>query len=123
MNRIGFISFWAGTACILLGFAVTGYQTLLGGLIGYWTGFGYTTWVYHDTLMSSELEISAAISRMRRGLFSRLGVVTLIVAAVGRFQRNWLLGLALGIAVGLIVSFITVAIQRIQGERGEEKNG
>lgn len=123
MMRTSLIAFWSGTACILLGLAVTGYQNLLGGLIGYWTGFGYTIWVYRDTLISSELDIRSAISRMRRSFFSRLGVVTLIVAAVGRFQRSWLLSLAFGIAVGLIVSFITVAIQRIHGERGEEKSG
>jgi hypothetical protein len=123
MIRSSRVAFWGGTACILLGFAVTGYQQLLGSLIGYWTGFGYTFWVYRETLISSELDIRSAISRMRRSFFSRLGVVTLIVAAVGRFQRSWLLALAFGIAVGLIISFITVAIQRIHGERGEEKNG
>jgi hypothetical protein len=123
MIRSSLIAFWTGTACILLGLAATGYQNLLGSIIGYWTGFGYTVWVYYDTLVSSELDTRSAISRMRRGFFSRLGMVTLVVIAVYRFQKSWLLTLALGIAVGLIVSFITVAIQRIYGERGEEKSG
>ncbi|KLU67060.1 hypothetical protein DEAC_c09940 [Desulfosporosinus acididurans] len=117
------VAFWGVTACLLLGFAVTGYQGFLGSLVGYWAGFGYTIWVYRDTLISSELDIHNAIRHMRRNFLSRLGVVTLIVAAVGRFQRGWLPGLALGIAVGLIISFITVAIQRNHLERGEEKNG
>ena len=107
----------------MLGIATTGYQNLLGSLIGYWTGFGYTMWVYRDTQISSELDIRSALSRMRRSFFSRLGMVTLVVIIVDRFQKSWLLSLAFGIAVGLIVSFITVAIQRIHGERGEEKSG
>lgn len=123
MIRSSLIAFWGGTACILFGLAVTGFQNLLGSLIGYWAGFGYTVWVYHDTQVSSELNIRPAIRRMRRGFFSRLGMVTLVVTAVARFQKSWLLYLAIGIAVGLIVSFITVAIQRINGERGEKKSG
>ncbi|AFM43467.1 hypothetical protein Desaci_4632 [Desulfosporosinus acidiphilus SJ4] len=122
MIRSSVVAFWGGTACFLLGFAVLGHQAFLGSLIGYWTGFSYTIWVYRDTLKSSELDVGTAIRRMRRNFFSRLGVVTLIVAAVGRFHRSWLPSLALGIAVGLIISFITVAIQRIHLERGEEKN-
>ena len=123
MIRSSLITLWSGTACILLGIAATGYQNLLGSLIGYWTGFGYTMWVYRDTQISSELDIRSALSRMRRSFFSRLGMVTLVVIVVDRFQKSWLLSLAFGIAVGLIVSFITVAIQRIHGERGEEKSG
>lgn len=123
MIRSSLIALWSGTACILLGIAATGYLNLLGSLIGYWTGFGYTMWVYRDTQISSELDIRSALSRMRRSFFSRLGMVTLVVIIVDRFQKSWLLSLAFGIAVGLIVSFITVAIQRIHGERGEEKSG
>ncbi len=120
MTKSSLVALWIGTACILLGIAVTGYLSLLGSLIGYWTGFGYTVWVYRDTQISSELDIRSAISRMRRSFFSRLGMVTLVVIVVDRFQKNWLLSLALGIAVGVIVSFITVAIHRIRGERGDK---
>lgn len=123
MTRSSFIALWAGTACILLAFALTGNQNLLGGLIGYWTGCGWTIWVHRDTLASSELDVRSAVHKMRLSFFSRLGVVTMIVAAVARLRENWLLGLALGIALGLMVSFITVAIQRIHRERGEEENG
>jgi len=123
MIKTSKIAFWSGTACILLGIAVTGYQNLLGSLIGYWTGFGYSLWVYRDTMLSSELDLRTAISRMRRGFFSRLGMVTLVVIAVDRFQEKWLLTLTFGIAVGVIVSFITVAMHRINGERGDKKSG
>jgi len=122
MIKSSFIALWIGTACILLGIAVVGNSTLLGSLVGYWAGFGYTVWVYRDTMSSSELDLKPALSRMRRGFISRLGMVTLVVIAVHRFQESWLLSLALGIAVGVIVSFITVAIHRIHGERGDKRN-
>lgn len=123
MIRSSYIALWAGTACILLGMAVTGQQNLLGSLIGYWAGFGNALWVYRDTVISSELDINSALRRMRLSFFSRLGMITLVVTAVARFQKQWLLYLALGIAVGVIVSFITVAIHRMRGERGEKKSG
>ena len=122
MIKSSFIALWIGTACILLGIAVAGNLNFLGSLIGYWTGFAYTVWVYRDTQISSELDIRSALIRMRRSLIARLGMVTLVVVAVDRFRESWLFSLALGIAVGVIVSFITVAIHRIHGERGDKRN-
>ena len=121
MIKSSLIALWIGTSCILLGIAVTDHPNFYGGLIGYWVGFGYTEWIHHDTLASSELDIRSAIIRMRRSLISRLGMVTVVVAAVARFRDSWLFSLATGIAVGVIVSFITVAIHRIHGERGDKK--
>jgi membrane protein YqaA with SNARE-associated domain len=99
-----------------------GRQAYLGGLIGYWVGFGYTVWIYRETQRSTELDIHLALKRMRRSLMARLGMVTLAVAVVARFRMNWLLSLALGIATGVIVSFITVAIHSLRGERGDKRS-
>ena len=123
MIKSSFIALWVGTACILLGLAVTGYRTFLGSLVGYWVGFAYTEWIRRETLRSSELDVNSALKRMRRNLVSRLGMVTLVVVAVARFQTSWLLSLAIGIAIGVIVSFITVAIHNIHGERGDKRSG
>ena len=123
MIKSSYVALWGGTACILLGMAATGYENLLGGLIGYWVGFGNTLWVYRDAMASSELDIRSAIKKMRLSFFSRLGMITLVVIAVARLHEQWLLYLGFGIAVGVIVSFITVAIHRIRGERGEKKSG
>ncbi|KUO69907.1 MAG: ATP synthase I [Desulfosporosinus sp. BRH_c37] len=117
-----FIALWSGTACILLGTVLTDHQAFLGSLIGYWVGFGYTLWSHRETLRSSELDIQTAIKRVRRSFIKRLGVVTLIVVAVARFQESWLPSLALGVAIGMIVSFIIVAIHQISGERGDKKS-
>jgi hypothetical protein len=49
-------------------------------------------------------------------------MVTLVVVAVARFQRSWLFSLAVGIVTGVIISFIIVAINKINGERGDKRS-
>jgi len=122
MIKSSIIALCSGSACILLGIAISGQQTYLGSLIGYCAGFGYIIWIYIETQRSSELEIGSALKRMRGGLLSRLGMITLVVVAVARFRESWLLSLAVGIAIGVIVSFITVAIHTIHGERGDKRS-
>ncbi|MDR3601989.1 MAG: hypothetical protein P4L49_16130 [Desulfosporosinus sp.] len=122
MIRSSFIVLFGGTACILFVVALTGHQAYLGSLVGYWVGFAYTVWIYHETQRCTELDIYLALRRMRRSLMARLGMVTLVVVAVARFHTYWLFSLALGIATGVIVSFITVAIHRLHGERGDKRS-
>ena len=122
MIKSSIIALWSGTACILVGIAISGQQSYLGSLVGYWVGFGYTIWIHRETRRSSELEIRSALKRMRRGLWSRLGMVTLVVVAVARFQESWLFSLAIGIVAGVIISFIIVAINKINGERGDKRS-
>lgn len=112
MIRSNIIALWSGTACILLGIAISGQQSYLGSLVGYWVGFAYIIWIQRETLRSSELEIRSALSRMRRGLMARLGMVTLVFVTVARFQVSWLFSLAAGIAIGVIVSCIILAIHK-----------
>jgi membrane protein YqaA with SNARE-associated domain len=120
MIRSSLRALWSGTACILLVIAVTGHQIFFGSLIGYWVGFAYTLWFYRESLRISELDIRAALKRMNRSLMARLGMVTLVVVAVARFQKSWLFSLALGIVTGVFISFINVAIQKKHGERGDK---
>ncbi|HZK54608.1 MAG TPA: hypothetical protein VFC84_10490 [Desulfosporosinus sp.] len=122
MIKSSIIALWIGTACILLGIAVSGEQSYLGTLVGYWVGFGYIIWVYRETQRSSELEIVSALQRMRRSLMARLGMVTLVVVAVARFQASWLFSLAIGIATGVVLSFIIMAMNNVNGERGDKRS-
>lgn len=108
----------AGTACILFAIAVTGSQIFIGSLIGYWVGFVYTLWFHRETLRISELDIRTAHRRMFKNLMERLGMITLVVVAVARFQESWLFSLALGIVAGVFISF-TVAILK-KKERGDK---
>lgn len=122
MIKSSFIALFSGTASVLLVIAVTGQQSFLGSLLGYWVGFGYTLWFHHETLRISDLEIRIALRRMRRNLISRFGMVTLVVVAVARFQRDWLFSLAIGIVTGVTISFIIVAINKINEERGDKRS-
>ncbi|MHB8073558.1 hypothetical protein E4K67_19515 [Desulfosporosinus fructosivorans] len=122
MIKSSIVVLLSGTSCILLGIAISGQQSYLGSLVGYWVGFGYIIWIHRETHRSSELEIRSALNRMRRGLLGRLGMVTLVVVAVARFQASWLFSLAIGIAAGVIISFIFVAINETNGERGDKRS-
>lgn len=104
MTKSNFITLLLGTSALLLGVAYTGKANLLGALLGYWLGFAYTEWLHRDTLRSVDEEVFVAIKRMRRSFFARLGMITLVVVAVWRFRADWLFTLALGIALGLVVS-------------------
>jgi len=123
MIKSSMIALWSGTACILLGIAISGQQSYLGSLVGYWVGFSYILWIHRETQRSAEVKIDSALRRMRRSLMGRLGMVTLVVVAIARFQASWLFSLAMGIATGMIVSFIILAINTIHGERGDKKSG
>jgi len=112
MTKNNLILLLVGISFILMGVAVTGNSNLLGALLGYVLGFLLTFWLHRDTLRSVDDEVVIAIRRMRRSFFSRLGMITLVVVAVGRFQATWLFPLALGIALGLVVSLL-VSIKQI----------
>lgn len=117
--RSNSVALWTGTAVIFLAIAVTGREQLLGAVAGYWLGFLNSAWLYRDTRRSVDLDMRRAIARMRRSFFARLGVVTLAVVATARFRRGWLPELALGIAVGLLVSLVSYLRRHISMERGD----
>ena len=113
------VAFWLGTAAILVAIGLTRRVSLIGAFLGYAVGFILTKWLYHDTKLSVQLDTIAAIKKMRRGFFARLGAVTLVVTGVARYQAGWLLGLTVGLAVGVLVSlFLTVHVQNSERKEG-----
>ncbi len=118
MTKSSFITLLIGTSTLLLGVAFTGKTNLFGALLGYWLGFAYTEWLRRDTLRSVEEEVSTAIKRMRRSFSARLGMITLVVAAVWRFRADWLFTLALGIALGLVISLFVGLKQITKSRKG-----
>jgi dipeptide/tripeptide permease len=118
MVRSNLIALWAGTACILLGIVVTGHLAFFGCLIGYWLGFANDLWLYHEAKRSSELDRRSAVKRMRGNYITRMSIITIFFAVVARFQASWLIYLAVGIAVGVIISFVLMAIHQISCRRG-----
>ena len=121
MIRSSFVVLMAGSACILIfGAGLLGSQAFYGALIGYWMGFGFTVWVYKETMQIADLEMAPVLRRMRRGWLGRLGAVTLAVVVIARFQADWLMYFAFGIAVGVILSIITAAIHTYRREGGDK---
>jgi hypothetical protein len=118
MTKSNWIALLIGTSALFLGIAWTGKSHLFGALLGYWSGFTYTVWLHRDTLRSVDSEVFTAIKRMRRSFFARLGMITLVVAAVGRLQKDWLFTLAIGIALGLGVSLFLGVKQIANGGKG-----
>lgn len=100
------LAFWGITAAFFLIIAISGHLEVLGAILGFWLGFLNTAWLRRETLRSVDLDIYQAIAKMRRNFFARLGMLTIAVVAVGRWEKAWLPDLAFGIAGGLLVSMI-----------------
>lgn len=107
-----------GTAMLFFAIAFTHNINLMGAILGYWIGFLNTQWLYKDTLRSVDLEVVAAIQRMRRSFFARLGFITLVVTAVGRFQTTWLFTFAIGLALGLLVALFVGVKEFVHSGKG-----
>lgn len=112
------VIFLAITCLLLLGITTTGHRTWFGILLGYWMGYYNSEWLYRDILISTELDVYSAIRRMRRSFFVRLGIITFVVVGVARLQRAWLPNLAIGIAVGILISLIFMVRRHILSRKG-----
>lgn len=118
MIRSSLVFLFIGSSLIFLGIALTGLESLLGLLIGYILSFIFIQILYRDTIQSVELDLNLALRRMRRSFLTRWGLITLAVAVVGRFKTEWLLTLAVGIAVGLLVYLLVSIIEVLKDRRG-----
>lgn len=117
-NRLAIILVSLISSGILLGIFFTNNYNLFGLLLGFITGLINIQWLFRDTKKVIDEEKFVALRIYSKSLFSRLGMVTLVVATVGRFRPEWLLFLALGIAGGIIISLILSIRQQIMHGRG-----
>ncbi|NMA68324.1 MAG: hypothetical protein GX958_02760 [Desulfitobacterium sp.] len=106
MKKSSWILLFGVSSLILPIVAITGKTEILGVLIGYILSFILILWLIKDTLSNVDGEILVAVKRMRRGFFTRIALVTLVVVVVGYYFPDWLFPLAIGIALGLIVFLI-----------------
>lgn len=112
MARSNWTLLFGVSSLFFLVIALTGKTFLYGALLGYVLSFVNILWLHRDTLRNVDVETLIAVQRMRRSFFARLGMITLVVVAVERYQSEWLLPLALGIALGLVV-FLIASIKDI----------
>lgn len=96
----------------------TNNYCLLGFIIGFLTGLFNIQWLFRDAKRALDKELREALIIYHRSLFSRLGMITLVVATIGRFRPEWLFYLALGIAAGIVVPLILAIRQQLIDGRG-----
>lgn len=96
----------------------TSNYLLLGCIIGFLTGLFNILWLFRDAKRALDKELREALIIYHKSLFSRLGMVTLVVATIGRFRPEWLFYLALGIAAGVIIPMILAIRQQLRDGRG-----
>lgn len=99
------------------GIFFTSNYSLLGFLLGFLLGLFNIQWLFRDSKKVVDKKIEAALKRYVLSLFSRLGIVTMLFAVVGRYKPEWLFFLALGLAAGVIIPLI-LAIRQNLGGRG-----
>ena len=117
-NRLAIILVCLISSGVFLGIFFTSNYNLFGLILGFITGLINIQWLSRDTKKVIDQEKFVALRIYSKSLFSRLGMVTLVVATIGRFRPEWLLFLALGIAGGIIISLILSIRQQIMHGRG-----
>lgn len=113
------LSGYATSAILLLAVLADNYS-LLGCLIGYLTGIFNFLWLSRDLRGIVDKDLRTALLVYYKSLFSRLGMVTLVVATIGTFKPEWLLYLAGGIAVGVCLPLALTMIKQFKAGGGEK---
>ncbi|HHV64462.1 MAG TPA: ATP synthase subunit I [Peptococcaceae bacterium] len=103
---------------IFLGIALTANYVWYGFLIGFSAGLFNILWLFRDASKAIHQDLPMALRIYYKSLFSRLGMITLVVATIGRFQPEWLFSLALGIAGGVIIPLIIAISNQLRSGRG-----
>jgi len=113
------LSGYATSAILLLAVFIDNYS-LVGALLGFLTGIFNFQWLQRDSKRIVDKDLKAALLVYYKSLFSRLGMITLVVAAVGTFRPEWLLYLAVGIAGGICLPLAITMIKQHKARGGEK---
>ena len=117
-NRTVIILIGFPVSAIFLGAAIFAKSELLGLLIGYITGVVNIQWLFRDTNKVIERHLKAALRKYYISLFSRLGMVTMVVVIVAKFRPEWLYLFVVGIIAGVFLPLVVIIRQYIRRERG-----
>ncbi len=119
-NRTVVILVSLSSSGTFLGIFFTNNYNLLGCLIGFLTGLINIQWLSRDTKKAIDGEITDGLKIYYKSLFSRLGLVTFVVALVGVFRPDWLLFFVIGIAASVVLGLTSSIIKQIKVEGGEQ---
>lgn len=119
MNKIDKLFFWGGIALGLFLAAISGHIPLFGLAAGYLLGFLNMAVFYRDSQNMKEPDFRRVLKKSKRSLSIRYFFMIVLFLAVGKWRMEWMVWLAVGIALGLLVSF-AIKIRYIIAERGEK---
>lgn len=111
----GFVS-----SAIIFAIYFTNRYYLMGILIGFLTGLINIQWLNRDSRKALSKELKGALRTYYLSLFSRLGMITMVVVSVAKFKTEWLLYLAGGIAAGIIIPLIIAVWKHYLTEGGDQ---
>ncbi|NLM21225.1 MAG: ATP synthase subunit I [Peptococcaceae bacterium] len=103
---------------ILLGTVFSGNNNLLGLLIGYVTGIINIQWLFRDANQVIERDIKQALKKYYISLYSRLGMITMVVVMVAKFRPERLYFLVIGIIAGIFIPLVVIVYHYLKREGG-----
>ncbi|MDR3288797.1 MAG: hypothetical protein LBT22_05155 [Peptococcaceae bacterium] len=114
MKITGRVVLWTGTSVALIVTAVSNCMPLLGAVAGLWLGYMNIERLYKEVRSISGLDLRAALKKMQRKFFIRLGIVTLIAVMIAKWQPDMFLGLIVVFIISLMVFLLMKAQQAIR---------
>ncbi|MDR1961433.1 MAG: ATP synthase subunit I [Gracilibacteraceae bacterium] len=112
-----FVTEAAALAVALALAAVFGDWKFAGFFAGYTVGMLNHLLLSRDARQAVEMTADRALVKYAKGLFLRLGFITLAMAACARLCSDWILPLAGGFALSLVAA-LAAAAGKIHAERG-----
>lgn len=103
----------------LIGISLSGEPGLWAAFIGYLTGIFNGQWLKRDARKIINRDLQEALVTYYKSLFARLGMVTLLVATVGTFVPGWLIYLAGGLALGIVLPLAASILKQTSTKGGE----
>lgn len=116
-NKTAFVISCLVTLAVCVWVFITENSGYFGFLIGFLSGLVNIQWLFvWDFNKAIKEEIHEALRRYLKSLISRLGMITMVMAAVWRYQPEWLFYVVLGITTGIIIPLIvTIRQQFVRG--------
>jgi hypothetical protein len=95
--------------------AIWGDTRPVGLFAGFSAGVLNNVLLERDLARVTEMELEQALRKYIRSLFTRLALVTTVMAFIWRFLPIWLFTAALGFAAGVVCSLVLVARGKMKG--------
>jgi hypothetical protein len=106
-------------ALTLVLISLSGDTNFGGFFAGYTAGIGNHLLWARDARRVGEMSLERAVIEYIKGLFTRLALITIVVAFVWRVAPGWVFALAGGIALGVVIPLVLVVRRELTKKGGE----